>query len=134
MKKKTRPSIAPAPEAGPQPPPCGASATCRNPGRCPFQTLIEPAAPAPDGATAGPTAEAPVFLLDRARVATALSLGLRGLDRLIASGEFPPADLWIGRSARWKVATVVAWIAALAPRDRRGEAAPVPSRGGREGG
>ena len=43
-------------------------------------------------------------------VANILNAGRRTIERLIASGEFPRADLYIGKLPRWKRETVTTWI------------------------
>jgi predicted DNA-binding transcriptional regulator AlpA len=40
-----------------------------------------------------------------------LNGGRRTLERRIAGGEFPMADLRIGKMPRWQQATVAVWIA-----------------------
>jgi excisionase family DNA binding protein len=58
--------------------------------------------------TANPHLERLAFSITE--VATALGIGRRTLERLIASGKFPKPDLRIGRMPRWKRETVRAWI------------------------
>jgi excisionase family DNA binding protein len=40
-----------------------------------------------------------------------LNIGRRTLERMISSGEFPTADIRIGKLPRWHRATLAAWIA-----------------------
>lgn len=50
-------------------------------------------------------------LLSRDQVAAALGgISPRMLSILLSTGEFPQADLHIGRLPRWKTSTVNAWI------------------------
>lgn len=39
-----------------------------------------------------------------------LNIGRRTLERMISSGEFPSADIRIGKLPRWRRATLSAWI------------------------
>jgi excisionase family DNA binding protein len=39
-----------------------------------------------------------------------LNIGRRTLERMISSGEFPSADIRIGKLPRWRRATLAAWI------------------------
>ncbi len=50
-------------------------------------------------------------LLKKPEVAEVLGIGLRTLERMVASGGFPKADKHIGRMPRWRPETVETWIA-----------------------
>ena len=39
-----------------------------------------------------------------------LNIGRRTLERMISSGEFPSADIRIGKLPRWRRVTLAAWI------------------------
>ena len=53
---------------------------------------------------------APVLLWSLNAVAKALSTSRRQIEYLRAAGQFPPPDARIGRSPRWRPATIDAWI------------------------
>lgn len=59
-----------------------------------------------------PTKSAPALepLLKLDDVARLLNCCRRSVESLRASGHFPRPDAMIGRSPRWRVATVNAWI------------------------
>lgn len=61
--------------------------------------------------TANPAPAALEPLFDRVSVAAALGCKARTIDRMIAAGEFPKADLRVGRLPRWRQSTVADWIA-----------------------
>jgi predicted DNA-binding transcriptional regulator AlpA len=50
-------------------------------------------------------------LLSIVDLTTILNVGRRTLERMLASGEFPSADLRIGKMPRWRQSTVADWIA-----------------------
>jgi len=50
------------------------------------------------------------LLLSTRRVCTWLDTTDRNLRRLIQAGKFPPADLILGRSLRWKESTLRGWM------------------------
>ena len=43
-------------------------------------------------------------------VAAALGIARRTLERMISAGQFPKADLHIGRMPKWRRETVAGWI------------------------
>ncbi len=43
-------------------------------------------------------------------VADALGLSRRSLERAVASRQWPPADLRLGRTRLWRVATIESWL------------------------
>lgn len=66
-----------------------------------------------------PPAAAEPLLYDKAKLAQALSVSVRTLERWIASEEFPEADITRGAKLRfWKRETVVKWIAEQAGERR----------------
>lgn len=50
-------------------------------------------------------------LLSVAQVAELLGVSQRQLRRLVQSGQFPHRDIVLGRSPRWRVATIEAFVA-----------------------
>lgn len=56
------------------------------------------------------TADASPLLWSLQDVARALSVSRRTLERLVAAGRFPKADVQIGKMPRWKPQTVRNWV------------------------
>lgn len=50
-------------------------------------------------------------LMDKQAICTQLSIGMRKLHEMLATGEFPKADRPIGKRRLWRRSTVAAWIA-----------------------
>jgi predicted DNA-binding transcriptional regulator AlpA len=50
-------------------------------------------------------------LLTRADLLAVLRCGTATLDRLRSAGRLPRADLYLGRSPRWRRSTIETWIA-----------------------
>lgn len=63
------------------------------------------------------TAGVPRLALSSNEVAAALGIGRRTLQNWLAAGRFPPADLRIARTHRWRPATIEAWLSSGAARD-----------------
>jgi hypothetical protein len=59
-------------------------------------------------------------MLDLASIARVLSVSLRTVCMLRASGRLPPPDLQHGRLLRWWPETIQAWIEAEAARRKKG--------------
>lgn len=57
-------------------------------------------------------------LLSNAQVAAVLSVSIRTVQYMVASGEFPKCDFKIGDSPRWRVKTVNAWVEAQAVKPK----------------
>jgi predicted DNA-binding transcriptional regulator AlpA len=54
-------------------------------------------------------------------VAAALGIGVRTLERMVATREFPPADIQQGsRLLMWRASTVQRWIEDRSQGQRRG--------------
>src|SRR5262245_33589348 len=49
--------------------------------------------------------------LAKRELAAYLGIGYRTLERAIAQGLLPPADLMVGRSPRWSPKTIERWLA-----------------------
>ncbi len=49
-------------------------------------------------------------LLSIAELIAILGVSRRTLERMISGGEFPPADIRIGKLPRWRRATYERWI------------------------
>lgn len=65
--------------------------------------------------TTAPPAPAEPLALSISDIAQRTSMSVRTIERLIADGRFPPADLRIGRRCvRWRTATVLAALDRLA--------------------
>lgn len=50
-------------------------------------------------------------LLSKYQVAALLSIGMTMFKGMVATGEYPPADVRLGKLARWKVDTHNEWVA-----------------------
>lgn len=48
--------------------------------------------------------------LPRERVADALGVSIRKFAAMLATGEFPPAELFIGQHPRWTIEFINRWI------------------------
>ena len=57
----------------------------------------------------------PLFLLSSAELARALGISLRHLCKLESSGHLGPRPVRLGRSVRYDMEEVLAWLAAGAP-------------------
>jgi len=68
------------------------------------------AKPKPKAKPAPDIPAAAMQLLDVRQIAAALRVDRVTVYREIASGKYPRADLYIGRSPRWRVSTHNTWI------------------------
>lgn len=69
-----------------------------------MKTKAKPRKPAPEIPAAA------TQLLDARQAAHLLRVSIREFWRILAAGEYPPADIKIGRLPRWRVATHNSWI------------------------
>ncbi len=82
---------------------------------------------------AGSSADRFDHLLDIKGVARNLGVGERTVERMIARGEFPPADFRLRRLVRWRTSTVEAWMDAVAPHQDAGACVQGSTRQARSG-
>lgn len=66
--------------------------------------------PKPKAKPAPVIPEAVTQLLEACQIWKALGIAKRKFYGMVSAGEYPPADLKIGRLPRWRVATHNAWI------------------------
>jgi predicted DNA-binding transcriptional regulator AlpA len=52
----------------------------------------------------------PALLWRLDTVAKSLGIGRRTLERMRTAGQFPPPDVMIGRSPRWRPETIRRWV------------------------
>ncbi len=50
------------------------------------------------------------ILLRRSDLAAVLGISIRSLSMMLATGKFPKADLTVGSSPRWRLATYNGWV------------------------
>jgi predicted DNA-binding transcriptional regulator AlpA len=50
------------------------------------------------------------LVLRKTGVASALSLNVRTIERMISAGRFPAADAWAGKCPLWRRSTIENWI------------------------
>lgn len=55
-------------------------------------------------------------LMSLAQIGAALGVSGRKVEKMVAAGEYPPADTSIGNLRRWRVGTHNAWLAARCER------------------